>query len=87
MRHVSLSSSYARDIRALPLTPPARSPARLALKALPVRPGQLVSACPGMMSITRKRKLSLTLKQSLGEQVRHHVSAREQVRRERGRPF
>ncbi len=31
------------------------SPARLALKALPyVKPWQLVSACPGLMSLTRK---------------------------------
>ncbi|PNH12996.1 hypothetical protein TSOC_000073, partial [Tetrabaena socialis] len=31
------------------------APARLALKALPhVKPGQLVSACPGLMSITKK---------------------------------
>ena len=45
------------------------SPARLALKALPAQPGQLVSAVPGMMSLTRKRKLSLTLKQALGEQL------------------
>ncbi|KAG1679275.1 hypothetical protein FOA52_009305 [Chlamydomonas sp. UWO 241] len=46
------------------------SPARLALKALPsIKPGQLVSACPGLMSLTRKRKLSLTLKQALGERA------------------
>ena len=30
------------------------SPARLALKALPVKPGQLISAVPGLMSVTRK---------------------------------
>ena len=44
------------------------SPARLALKALPyVRDGQLVSAFPGLMSLTKKRQLSLTLKSALGE--------------------
>lgn len=37
------------------------APARLALKALPfVKPGQLVSACPGLMSITKKVGGSLT---------------------------
>lgn len=31
------------------------APARLALKAIPhLKPGQLVSACPGLMSITKK---------------------------------
>ncbi|KAI8474298.1 MAG: tubulin-tyrosine ligase family-domain-containing protein [Monoraphidium minutum] len=43
------------------------SPARTALKALPaLKPGQLVSALPGMMSITKKRRLSVTLKQAYG---------------------
>ncbi|KAG2433886.1 hypothetical protein HXX76_008239 [Chlamydomonas incerta] len=44
------------------------APARLALKAIPhLKPGQLVSACPGLMSITKKRRLPATLKEALGE--------------------
>ncbi len=42
------------------------SPARLALKAIPARPGQLVSAVPGMMSLTRKvRGSSSTVKMQI----------------------
>ncbi|GAX74824.1 hypothetical protein CEUSTIGMA_g2271.t1 [Chlamydomonas eustigma] len=52
------------------------APARLALKALPARPGQLVSACPGMMSLTRKRQLSMTLKGSLGEDLAFSIIPR-----------
>eukprot|EP00877_Chromochloris_zofingiensis_P003213 jgi/Chrzof1/12893/Cz07g11100.t1 len=44
------------------------SPARTALKAIPtVKPGQLISAMPGMFSLTKKRRLSVTLSQAYGD--------------------
>lgn len=53
------------------------SPARLALKSLPlVREGQLVSAFPGLMSLTKKRELSLTLKAALGEEEAFQIMPR-----------
>ncbi|KAL6752058.1 tubulin-tyrosine ligase family-domain-containing protein [Haematococcus lacustris] len=43
------------------------SPARVALQAAPgLQPGQLISAMPGLMSLTRKRKLGSTLEAALG---------------------
>ncbi|GLI61494.1 hypothetical protein VaNZ11_003822 [Volvox africanus] len=46
------------------------APARLALRAIPhLKPGQLVSACPGLMSITKKRRLPATLKEALGDML------------------
>lgn len=44
------------------------SPARSALRAVPfLKPGQLVSAVPGMYSLTKKRRLSSTLSAAYGE--------------------
>eukprot|EP00882_Tetradesmus_deserticola_P025697 GHRQ01028251.1.p1 GENE.GHRQ01028251.1~~GHRQ01028251.1.p1 ORF type:complete len:390 (+),score=126.37 GHRQ01028251.1:177-1346(+) len=44
------------------------SPARSALRAVPLlTPGQLVSAVPGMYSLTKKRRLSSTLSAAYGE--------------------
>ena len=44
------------------------SPARTALMAVPgLKPGQLVSALPGMTSLTKKRRLSVTLKRAYGD--------------------
>lgn len=46
------------------------SPARTALKAVPtLRAGQLVSAVPGMYSLTKKRRLSASLKAAYGDEA------------------